>query len=71
MSNDSFDAHAQPGQFRINHRDVTRDMPSREELLARNSFGSPNDNKYLNNPRAAEKACKFRQIEQLKAEVMK
>lgn len=23
-------------------------MPSREELLARNSFGSPNDNKYLN-----------------------
>lgn len=23
-------------------------MPSREELLARNSFGSVNDNKYLN-----------------------
>ncbi len=23
-------------------------MPSREELLARNSFGSPDDNKYLN-----------------------
>lgn len=22
-------------------------MPSREELLARNSFGSPNDNKHL------------------------
>lgn len=26
-------------------------MPSREELLARNSFGSPNDNKYLNRER--------------------
>lgn len=23
-------------------------MPSREELLTRNSFGSPDDNKYLN-----------------------
>ncbi len=23
-------------------------MPSREELLSRNSFGSPDDNKYLN-----------------------
>lgn len=25
-----------------------KSMPSREELLARNSFGSPDDNKYLN-----------------------
>lgn len=25
-------------------------MPSREELLARNSFGSPDDNQYLTTP---------------------
>lgn len=27
---------------------IREPMPSREELLARNSFGSPDDNKYLN-----------------------
>lgn len=27
---------------------LNRPMPSREELLSRNSFGSVNDNKYLN-----------------------
>lgn len=29
-------------------RQNEKPMPSREELLARNSFGSVNDNKYLN-----------------------
>lgn len=28
-------------------RGLDAPMPSREELLARNSFGSPDDNKYL------------------------
>ena len=35
-------------------KDKAEPMPSREELLARNSFGSVNDNKYLN--RLMEKA---------------
>lgn len=30
-------------------------MPGREELLARNSFGSPDDNKYLNAQRGKKK----------------
>lgn len=50
---------------------LNQPMPSREELLARNSFGGPSQNKYLNNPRAAEKAVTQRQIEQLMAEVKK
>lgn len=30
------------------HDKLNRPMPSREELLSRNSFGSVNDNKHLN-----------------------
>ena len=41
-------------------------MPSREELLARNSFGSPDDNKYLNAPRKAAIAAKERELAELK-----
>lgn len=41
-------------------------MPSREELLSRNSFGSPDDNKYLNAPRKAAIAAKERELAELK-----
>lgn len=66
MRQDNYDVYAQPNLMRIGHRDVKKDMPSREELIARNSFGSPNDNKYLNAPRAAEIARKERELAQLK-----
>ncbi|MFD3233003.1 DUF2737 family protein [Escherichia coli] len=35
-----------PAEMIISQR--VKPMPSREELLKRNSFGSVNDNKYLN-----------------------
>lgn len=35
-----------PAEMIIHQR--VKPMPSREELLKRNSFGSVNDNKYLN-----------------------
>lgn len=43
-------------------------MPSREELLARNSFGSPDDNKYLNAPKKAAIAAKERELVELKGQ---
>lgn len=41
-------------------------MPGREELLARNSFGSPDDNKYLTTAaqRAATKAWRDLEVAQ-------
>lgn len=47
-------------------KDKAEPMPSREELLARNSFGSPDDNKYLNGPRKAAIAAKQRELDLLK-----
>lgn len=47
-------------------KDKAEPMPSREELLARNSFGSPDDNKYLNGPRKAVIAAKQRELDLLK-----
>jgi hypothetical protein len=47
-------------------KDKAEPMPSREELLARNSFGSPDDNKYLNGPRKATIAAKQRELDLLK-----
>lgn len=43
-------------------------MPGREELLARNSFGSPDDNKYLTTAaqRAATKAWRDLELAQQK-----
>lgn len=40
-------------------------MPSREELLARNSFGSPDDNKYLKtaSQRRLEEAARQAEIQ--------
>jgi len=35
-----------PGNLRAGKR-TTSDMPSREELMKRNSFGSPDDNRHL------------------------
>lgn len=35
-----------PGNLRAGKR-TTGEMPSREELLKRNSFGSPDDNRHL------------------------
>lgn len=49
--------------------DRSRDpMPGREELLARNSFGSPDDNKYLTTAaqRAASKAWRDLELAQQK-----
>lgn len=42
-------------------------MPSREELLARNSFGSVNDNKYLKTQRQLDIAAAEAQLAKLRA----
>lgn len=39
---------AAPKYDKLNRPMPSRPMPSREELLSRNSFGSVNDNKHLN-----------------------
>jgi len=47
---------------------LNQPMPSREELLARNSFGSPDDNKFLNAPRKAAIATAEKALAKLKGE---
>lgn len=42
-------------------------MPSREELLARNSFGSVNDNKYLKTQRQLDIDAAEAQLAKLRA----
>lgn len=52
-------------------KDKAEPMPSREELLARKSFGSPDDNKYLNGPRNAAIAQKEREMAELRKRINK
>lgn len=67
---DYFDYHQMGANdaARAPHHDK-QPMPSREELLARNSFGSVNDNKWLNRDIAKRK--ELRQFERNKTKAVR
>lgn len=50
---------------------LNRPMPSREELLARNSFGSVNDNRHLDRMLAQNNASEVARLQSQLAQLLK
>jgi hypothetical protein len=48
MINNAYNADITPGDITVRSRYKEYPMPSKQELLARNSFQSVNENKWLN-----------------------
>ncbi len=46
MKENFYDLHVTPADLSVG-RKAEKPMPSREELLSRNSFGSPDNNRHL------------------------